>query len=936
MSQYVLFLILGLSVGAVYAALALGIVVTYQGTGVINFAAAAMATVPLYVYDDLKRGMLTLPLPWLPSFEWGTAPTWLAIVVSLAVAAALAAFVHVAISRPLRNAPALAKVVAAVGVMLTLQAAAGLKYGTEGRARQVILPTGTWRLAGINIAVDRLWLLGIVVLLGGAMAIWFRRSRTGLSIQAAAENERAASFARLSPHRLGLITWILATVFVTFVMIVGGPVTGVITPTSLTLLVVPALAAALIGRLQSLWGALLGGLALGVLQSELQFLSQTKPWWPDWAKQGLQDAFPFVVIVVTLFVLGRSIPMRGDDTRSSLPPVILPRNRPVVLVVLAVLGLASLLLTSGSYRFGIITTLAMALVALSLVVLTGMVGQISLAQAAFAGVAALLLSKIGTSIPFPLSMIVAALGATVAGVVVGLPALRIRGAQLAVVTLAAALTLEKFVFANPKILSSTADVIPSPSLLGIDLSVREGRNIARLEFGIFVFVVVFLAFVLVGNVMRGGSGRKMLAVRSNERAAASIGIPVAGIKLFAFAIGSFLAGLGGALIGYSRGQLSSGSFGVFVGLGLLATAYLGGITSASGAVWAGVLALLGINYVILDRLFSFGQYYAVISGIGLILTVLVNPVGIAGKLRSDLDRLRRRKAPRNVAAGGTPRRALQVATTSAAPRNVGEIVLRADDVTVSYGGLRAVDRVSLEVRAGEIVGLIGPNGAGKTSFVDAITGFTACTGDVEVRGRGLGNMPAHRRARHGLVRTWQSVELFEDLSVEGNVRVADDIGNDGWRLLRDTVRPNPTPSASVLDAMRLMSLEDVAERRPSELPLGRQKALGVARALAMQPAVLLLDEPAAGLDMTESAAFGDQLRQIASTGVACLLIDHDMHLVLGVCDRVYVIEFGRQIAEGRPEHVRRDPRVVAAYLGSEHLDPEVTDEGALAATGELT
>jgi ABC-type branched-subunit amino acid transport system ATPase component len=255
---------------------------------------------------------------------------------------------------------------------------------------------------------------------------------------------------------------------------------------------------------------------------------------------------------------------------------------------------------------------------------------------------------------------------------------------------------------------------------------------------------------------------------------------------------------------------------------------------------------------------------------------------------------------------------------------------------VSYGGLRAVDRVTIEVRAGEIVGLIGPNGAGKTSFVDAITGFAPCTGDVEVQGKRLTGSPAHRRARHGLVRTWQSIELFEDLSVESNVRVADDVGSDGWKLLRDTVRPNPPVSAAVRQAMTLMSLDDVGARRPGELPLGRQKALGVARSLAMQPTVLLLDEPAAGLDMAESAAFGEQLRQIASTGVGCLLIDHDMHLVLGVCDRVHVIEFGRQIAEGTPEQVRCDPRVVAAYLGSEHIDPDVADEKSLAATGVPT
>jgi len=249
-------------------------------------------------------------------------------------------------------------------------------------------------------------------------------------------------------------------------------------------------------------------------------------------------------------------------------------------------------------------------------------------------------------------------------------------------------------------------------------------------------------------------------------------------------------------------------------------------------------------------------------------------------------------------------------------------MLKTDGITVTYGGLRAVDEISIEVRAGEIVGLIGPNGAGKTSFIDAITGFAPCRGHVYLNGESLTELSANKRARKGLVRTWQSVELFDDLSAENNVRVSDDIGRDAWKMLRDTVRPNPPPSKGVRDAIALLGLQDVTDRKPSELPLGRQKALGVARSLALNPTVLLLDEPAAGLDSKESLAFGEHLREIASTGVGCLLVDHDMHLVLGVCDRIYVIEFGQQIASGRAEVVRRDPAVVAAYLGSEHLGPE--------------
>ncbi|MFV0309085.1 MAG: ABC transporter permease subunit [Desertimonas sp.] len=933
MSQQLLFIVLGLSLGAIYAALTMGIVITYQGTGVINFAAAAMVTVPLYVYTDLQAGKLTLPIPWLPSWEVGDLPTWFRVLIALLTAALLGALIQVLVSRPLRHAPVLAKVIAAVGIMLTLQAGVAMKYGTDSRPLSRMLPSGNVDFAGATLPKDRLWLILITVVLGGALATWFRFSRTGLAIQAAAENERAATFARLSPQALGMVTWVLASVTTAFIMLVAGPAVGALTPQNLTLLVVPALAAALIARLRSLGAGLIGALALGVVQSELQFYSTTKTWWPSWAKQGLLDAVPFIVIVIALFLLGSSIPMRGDDTSSGLPAVTLPKNKPVVIAGLTIAGVIVLAISSGSYRFGIITSLAIALIALSLVVLTGMVGQISLAQAAFGGVAGIALSKFGDGIPFPISMFLAALIAMACGMIVGLPALRIRGAQLAVVTLAAALSLERFVFANPSIVSSTSNRVPDPTLFGADLGVREGSNIARLPFGLMVLAVVVVTFVAIGNIMRAGTGRKMLAVRSNERAAASVGIRVAGVKLSAFALSSFLAGLGGSLIAYSRGQLSPESFGVFVGLSFLAITYLGGITSMSGAVVAGALAALGIMYVFLDRVLNLGNYYALFSGLSLILTVILNPIGIAGKVRSDLDDARAKRAAKQAGTAAADGGALvaeddlvadPAASAAAFERPpVGDVVLEAEEVTVQYGGLRAVNAVSMEVRAGEIVGLIGPNGAGKTSFIDAITGFTPAGGDVRLNGRSITSMSVHARARRGLVRTWQAVELFMDLSVRDNVQVGTDVGSDALLMLRDAVQPNRPLPPAVGEALALLKLDDVADRRPAELSLGRQKLVGVARSLALRPAALLLDEPAAGLDTNESIEFGNHLKEIAATGVACLLIDHDMHLMMGVCDRIYAIDFGTPIASGTPDEVRQDPAVISAYLGGEHGDDDV-------------
>ena len=645
MSTYVGFALAGLGGGAVVAALGLGLVLSFRTSGVVNFAHAATGTYLAFAYFEFRdRGDLVLPILGLPDRVHILATPTLAtaLFVLLVLAAAVGLVLYLLVFRPLRSSTPLARVVASLGLFLYFQEVVRIRFPTAGAAviqRFPVLPETRVELLGTAVSANRLWL--VVLAVGGALvlAAVFRWTRFGLVTRAAAASDKGALLMGLRGDRAGAVNWMVATVLAGFAVVLIEPIAG-LDPTTTSLLVVPALAAALIGGLSSFVVTVAAGIGIGIVQSMIlgYVVQPSVTWIPDWLPAaGLQQVVPVVVILAALALRGDVLPGRSAVPERRPSPVPTPRRPIVGPALLASGGLVLAFTLDAAGRRGLVVSMTFAVLALSVIVICGYAGQISLAQLALAGIAGFAVVHFGTAgIPFPVDLLLASALAAGIGTIIGLSASRLRGMTFAVATLAIAVSLEQLVLASPSFSGGAAGRrAPRPTLFGLDLgSAARGADDVRPAFVVTVLVVLVLSVVAVINLRRSHTGLRWLAIRANPRAAAAAGVDVTRSRLVAFACSAALAGLSGGLTAYSTSALSPASFMVIGSLVVVALAYLGGISSVIGAIVAGLIAQAGLLTAVTGASGTTGgdQIYAW-SGIALVLAALFAPEGVVGLCR---------------------------------------------------------------------------------------------------------------------------------------------------------------------------------------------------------------------------------------------------------------------------------------------------------------
>jgi branched-chain amino acid transport system permease protein len=618
--------LLGLGIGGFYGLLACGIVVGHKGSGLINLDQGALAMYPAYAFATMREsGDLFLPwfdfipgpidIPYSISIADGGTGKLPALLAALAMSVLLGLIVQTLVFGPLRHKPPISKIIGSLGALIYLTSVATFQFGAAGRTVDGVLPSGAWEdpfgLGG-RVPWDRVTLAAIAVLVGAGLALYYRLSRSGLATRAVEENEIGASLLGFSPTRVATVNWLISTTITGMAGVLALDFLS-LTPTRYTLAVVPALGAALLGGLTSPWRAALGGVALGVTQQAAAGLT-LEDWWPDVLPQsGVRQAVPLIVIIIIQFMRGHTLPVRSTQLTQHQPKAPIPtawRGQ-----IIGVVGVAAVVLLQDSRvsEGKLVTTMIGTLLMLSSLVLIGYLGQISLATMAFAGVAAYLATKFasdgtafgaspfsvdGPGLPDPLAVALGIACAVAIGCLIALPALRIRGLQLAVVTLAASVAATELILGNQALMGRGARAnvsVPPPEWFGVSVGPNQSTGGAsRLALALFTLGWLVAIIAAVVGIRRGATGRRFLAVRANERAAEAAGVSVVGTKMLGFSMASAIAGLAGALTAYHHTVLQISTFSALAGIANVSLLFLGGVGRIGGALLGGALVPGGI------------------------------------------------------------------------------------------------------------------------------------------------------------------------------------------------------------------------------------------------------------------------------------------------------------------------------------------------------
>jgi ABC-type branched-subunit amino acid transport system ATPase component/ABC-type branched-subunit amino acid transport system permease subunit len=910
-------LTIGLFTGLSYALLGVGLLLVYRATRVINFAHGEIGAFGAAVLAKL-----------VIDYHWNF---FVALLVALAIGGGLGALIEWTIVRRLFDRPRFVLTIATIGAAQILFFA---QLALPNLDRPGAYPTPIDRVLRIGdffLRSEHFMVLAFAPAAIAGLIFLLNRNPYGLAIRACAENGDAAQMAGVSTRRVSSFVWILAGMLATLTVVLVNPLKATVAGVpSLALgpgLLLRALVAVLIGRFVSLPWTVAGGVAVGLLES-LLYANVQNPGAPDMA----------LLVLAAVLVLWRGKTLVVDhggswfDTPrgSTGDEAAHARRRLVIGAAVAAGALVPLVASASSQTFLFSRMLIFALVALSVTVLTGWAGQLSLGQFAFVGLGAMTTAGlVGRGMPFGTAVVYATAASALASVAIGAPALKVRGPLFAVLTLAFAVAANSWILNQSWFLGDrTLANLPRGKLGPFDLGSQ------RAYYYLCLVIVGFVALG-VGRLRRTGVGRAIIAVRDNEHGAASFTISPALAKLTAFGLAGAMAGLAGGLLAGLFVQFGSDAFRPDLSFLVVAIAVIGGLGSVPGAI-LGSIFVLGVPAAFGNSL----EAQLLTSGAGLLALLLVAPGGLV----EVVDRVRRLLLPTPDETGAPAETAPlprslargRLEGTAARQRTEGaDVVLAATGIVVRFGGLIAVDGVTVTARAGEVVGLLGTNGAGKSTLMNVIGGYTAAdAGSVELFGEDVTELAAFARARRGMGRVFQDARLFGDLTVSETVRLAlehEDRAELTPSLLglgpsRRGERRKQSRADEVIDTL---NLGEYARTCIGDLSTGTRRIVELACQIALESRVLLLDEPTAGVAQKDAEAFGPLIKTVqGELGATVMLIEHDLPLVMSLSDRVYCLGAGKVIAEGPPEAVRRDPLVIASYLG--------TDDRAIVRSGTVT